>query len=244
MTVEEIRKGQFVETDEVEEEPECVRLDSDPGSAFRNFLLPRLESARDEASREILAGVRDGRLLGDAVLDVIESFPASKTQRLRAWVKEASGTHVYAFVDFHGLYRLTYGLMMTTGGPRDPVVAVEGIGQSELESLVQYWEFSDALKEIKQNARMKIAWAFEEIPLVEVGDKEEYDEALAAMGISIADGAWEKSGLYDFRDSPPTYSGSVEDYERECMKYEAEQTLEYLFQGDEWMSACKTLLEG
>lgn len=250
MPVVEIGRGDYIDTDEVEHEPECVRFEPDQVEAFRGFLLPRLESARDEASREILAGMRSGRSLGDAVSDALESLPARKTQRLREWLKEASGTRIYAWVSFHGLYRLTYGLMLTTGGPRDRVVATKQIGQSELENPAPYWGFYDALRELKDAVAEKgpdsprLLRIFDENPLVDVSDEGEYDEALAATGLSPEDGSWEKAGLYDFTNTPPRYVTSLEAYERDSMKYEAEQILDYLFQGDEWKNVCETLLEG
>src|SRR5208283_1635109 len=103
MTVEEIRKGEYVETEEVEHEPDCIRFEPNQVEAFRGFLLPHLESSRDEASTEILASVRSGRSLGDAVNVVLESMSARKTQRLRQWLKEASGTRIYAYVEFYGI---------------------------------------------------------------------------------------------------------------------------------------------
>jgi hypothetical protein len=238
MALEEIQRGEYIDTDEVEEEPNCIRLEPDQVAAFRGFLMPRLESARDEASMEILAAVRGGRNLGDAVNDVLESLPARKTQRLRQWLKEVSGTRIYAYVVFHSLFRLSFGLTMTAGGPRDREIASEEIGSWELEnSVAPYWEFRDAFKE------MGDAHAFDEISLVEVSDEEEYDEALAAMGIEPGDGAWERAGLYDFSMDPPSYSGTVDAYERESMKDEAVRALEGMFDGDEWRSACVELLE-
>lgn len=247
MTIVEIRRGEYVDPDPVEHEPGCIRLESDPGPTFENFLLPRLENARDEASREILAAVRAGRPFGDAVLDVLESLPAHKTKKIRAWIEEARTTRIYAYVDVHGTSRLSYGLLMTTGGPRDAVIASKEMRTLELENVAPYWQFYDAIKEMQRSASAGILTSFDEPlgenPLVDVSDKDEYDEALALMNMSPEDGKWKKPGLYNFEESPPTYSGTVEDYEHESMKYEAEQALEYMFQGDEWEEICETLLE-
>ena len=50
-------------------------------------------------------------------------------------------------------------------------------------------------------------------------------------------------GVYDFRDSPPTQSyESVEAYESSSLEFEAEQILEYMFQGDEWKAALRKLI--
>jgi hypothetical protein len=58
-------------------------------SDFEEFMAPRLEkSSSDEATRVVLE-LWDGRKLEDAVLDAIESLPATKTRRLRAWVAQA-----------------------------------------------------------------------------------------------------------------------------------------------------------
>lgn len=243
MTIVEIRRGEYVDPEPVEHEPGCVRFESDPGPAFENFLLPRLESVRDEASREILAAVRAGRPFGDAVLDVLESLPAHKTKKLRAWIEEARTTRIYAYVDVHGTSRLSYGLLMTTGGPRDAVIASKEMRTLELENVAPYWQFYDAIKEMRRSAGSSLGPAFVENPLVEVSDEDEYDEALAMLNMSPERGVWDKPGLYNFEESPPTYSGTVEDYEHESMKYEAEQALEYMFQGDEWKEICESLLE-
>lgn len=243
MTVLEIRVGEYVDTEPVEAEPGCIRPEPD-SAVFQNYLLARMKGAprSDEASTEVLASVRAGRSFGDAVLDTIESLPESKTQKLRTWVQEARATRIYAYVEFYGLYRLSYGLRLTAGGPRDEVLATEQIGSQELENPAPYWEFRDALKEIQTDAaRGDFA---SEIPLVEVSDKGEYDEALEAMDIPPRDGAWKRPGLYDFQESPPTYSGTVEDYERESMKYEAEQAFDAYFQDDDaWREVCETLLQ-
>jgi hypothetical protein len=237
MAIVEIRKGEYVDTDPVEHEPGCVRMEPD-SAAFESYFLPRLKDLRDEASKEVLANVRDGMYIGTAIALAIESLPASKTQRLRKWVEEARATRIYAYVEFRGLSRLAYGLMMTTGGPRDRVLASEEIGGYEsVEGIAPYWYFRNAITEIGKK------YVFEENPFVEVDDEDDYNEVLEAMSISKEDGGWEKPGLYDFRESPPSYSGTVEAYEQESMKYEAERALEDLFENDEWETACKTLLE-
>lgn len=240
MAVIKIRPHEYVDTEPVEAEPGCIRPEPD-SAVFQNYLLARMKGAprSDEASAEVLASVRAGRSFGDAVLDAIESLPESKTQKLRTWVQEVRATRIYAYVEFHGLYRLSYGLRLTAGGPRDEVLATEQIGSQELENPAPYWEFRDALKEMRSGR--DFAW---QVPLVEVSDKDEYDEALEAMDILPKDGAWERPGLYDFQDSPPTYSGTVEDYELESMTFEAEQAFDAYFQDDDaWREVCETLLQ-
>ena len=86
-----------------------------------------------------------------------------------------------------------------------------------------------------------IGGAFEEVPFVEVTSKKDYDEALKAMGEAVEDGDWEKPGLYDFRDEPPSYVGSVEDYEMDELERAADDAFELMFQGDEWKEAYEKL---
>lgn len=50
-------------------------------------MLERLADCHAEACEEILAGVKSGRNIGDAVLDAIESLPKSKTRELRQWLQ-------------------------------------------------------------------------------------------------------------------------------------------------------------
>ena len=237
MTIVEIRKGAYVDTDPVEHEPGCVRMEPD-SAAFESYFLPRLKGLRDEASKDVLANVREGMYIGTAIALAIESLPASKTQRLRKWVEEARATRIYAYVEFRGNSRLAYGLMMTVGGPRDRVLASEEVGGYETgEGIASYWYFHDALDEVGKK------YVFEDEPFVEVDDEDEYNEALELMNIPKSDSEWVKPGLYDFRDHPPSYSGTVEAYVQESMKYEAERALEDLFENEDWDTACKTLLE-
>ncbi|HYX20497.1 MAG TPA: hypothetical protein VFA98_06585 [Thermoanaerobaculia bacterium] len=242
MALVEISKGQYIDPEPVESEPECLRMEPD-SNAFRNFLLPRVESAHDEACAEVLASVRAGRPFGDAVLDAIESLPASKTKKLRTWVEEARSTRIYAYVEFGGLSRVYYGLMLTAGSARDEVLASEEVGQYELENLAGYWYFSDAAERLGERSTRGTS-EFEEQPFVEVSDEEEYDGALEALEIPKDESAWTKPGLYDFRDSPPTFAYSIDEYERESMKDAAERALEDMFNSEEWENVCVTLLEG
>jgi hypothetical protein len=114
-----------------------------------------------------------------------------------------------------------------------------------MEPIARYWEYGLALEEIEKAAKRKkeTLRLFEEEPYVEVTDEEDYDAALEALGLDAEDGAWEKPGLYDFRDDPPTYVSSVEDYELESMTEAADQAFEFMFQGEEWEDAYKALAE-
>jgi len=62
-------------------------------TSFRDYLLPKLKrsASRDEGSAEVLASLKGGRSLEDAVVDTIESLPASATYKLRTWLEEFRG---------------------------------------------------------------------------------------------------------------------------------------------------------
>lgn len=120
-----IAKGVFVDPEPIDE-PACLLDVDDPSSAFQAFVLPRIEDARDDASKEIMKSMEAGRSLGDAIVDAIESLPAQKTRRLRTWVDEAQSSRVYADVKFFqsGTY---LGLRLTGGGPRSEIIAAAEI---------------------------------------------------------------------------------------------------------------------
>jgi hypothetical protein len=71
--------------------------------AFAEMMRPRLgATARDEATKLVLDGVRAGEPLGSAVSLVIESLPAAKTRRLRAWVDQLSAYHEWVGLEAAG----------------------------------------------------------------------------------------------------------------------------------------------
>lgn len=55
---------------------------------FEDVMLERLADCGKEACREVLAAVKRGRRLEDAVLDTIEALPLNKTRELRRWVED------------------------------------------------------------------------------------------------------------------------------------------------------------
>ena len=160
-------------------------------------------------------------------------------------VEDDPNVHVYAYARFRSLEHVSFGLFRTTGGPEDEEVDSESVGQYGMEPIARYWEYGLALEEIEKAAKRKKETLrfFEEEPYVEVTDEEDYDAALEALGLDAEDGAWEKPGLYDFRDDPPTYVSSVEDYELESMTEAADRAFEFMFQGEEWEDAYKALAE-
>ena len=151
---------------------------------------------------------------------------------------KSAGHDIYPYAYFRSLEHVAFGLRRTDGGPKGSEIASVEVGAYGMEPLVQYWDFGDALEEVKvSDAR----GAFEEVPLVEVDSKADYDRALFEMDIEPRDGDWKKSGLYDFRDSPPTYSGTVEDYELEEMERAADDAFDFMYQGDEWKEVYEKL---
>jgi len=150
----------------------------------------------------------------------------------------AHAPNIYAYASFRSLEHVAFGLMRTTGGPDGEEIDSVEVGGYGMEPIAPYWDVRDAIKDGDSK------YAFEEVPLVEVTSKEDYDDALDAVfdvDPMDVDTAWEKPGLYDFRDDPPTYQGSVEDYELESLKDAADQAFEFMFQGDEWEEAYRKL---
>lgn len=89
---------------------------------FASYLMPKLKKARgDRGAVEVLKALEAGRSLDNAILDTIESLPASDTRKLRLWIEEARGlsrqhreeageheaTELLIYVDNdEGLYRM------------------------------------------------------------------------------------------------------------------------------------------
>jgi len=147
-----IDKDFFVDPEPIDE-PACLLDEGDPASAFSAFMLARLEDARDEASKEVLRSVEEGRDLGDAIVDAIESLPAQKTRKLRAWVSEAQTSRIYTYVKFFrsGTY---VGLRLTTGGPRDEVIAAEEIDALGPRDLWAWGDFSTDEEKVLHEAEL------------------------------------------------------------------------------------------
>jgi hypothetical protein len=143
--------------------------------------------------------------------------------------------HIYPYAYFRSLEHVSYGLSRRDGGPKGEEIDSVEVGHYGMEPIAPFWEFGDAMGDIESK------YAFEEVPLVEVTSKDKYNMALEALDIDPEDGAWEKSGLYDFRDEPPTYQGTVESYELEEMERAADDAFEFMFQGEEWEDAYREL---
>lgn len=232
--------AEFVDTDEIESDA-CRSLEAgDPNNVFRDYVLPKLEAAHDDAAREISEMMRSGRSFADAVLDVIQILPESKTRKLREWVEEAQGTHVYPYVAFLRNDNVSYGLMLTKGGPLDEYIEGEEIGDYSLPGdFARRWHFDDALHALV-NSYPKQRRYFEESPFVEIENKKQYDTLLSEM--RLEDGDWSKPGLYDLRDEPPSYAMTVKEYVTKCVREEAERAFSKIFKdNDELDEACRDL---
>jgi hypothetical protein len=55
---------------------------------FEDVMLKRLAECHAEACDEVLASMKSGRVISDAVSDAIEALPASKTRELRRWLED------------------------------------------------------------------------------------------------------------------------------------------------------------
>ena len=151
----------------------------------------------------------------------------------------AAQANIYPYAAFRSLEHVEYGLLLTDGGARAGEIDRVEVGAYGMESLAHYWEFNHALIAIGETEGPRSM--FEDAPLVEVTSKNDYDEALKAL--SVEDSDWDGPGLYDFRDSPPTYSGTIEEYELEELERAADDAVDFMFQGEEWEDAYKQLAE-
>lgn len=145
--------------------------------------------------------------------------------------------HIYAYAKFRSLEHVSFGLFRTDGGPEDKETDSEAVGQYGMEPISQYLEFSDALDMIRHRD------SFEEFPMVEVTSEKQYKEVLQASDLDPDSSAWEMPGLYDFRDDPPSFYGSVEENELSNMERAADDAIDFMFQGEEWEDAYRTLAE-
>ena len=155
-------------------------------------------------------------------------------------VADDPNVRIYAYARFRSLEHVSFGLYRTTGGPKDEEIDSEKVGEYGMEPIASYWEAGIAIEEIEKSKK-KDSRLFEDEPLVEVTSEEEYNQAIAALGIDAEEGAWDRPGLYDFRDDPPAYHGTVEEYELDMMKDAADQAFDFMFQDDEWEEAYRGL---
>lgn len=221
----------------------CARAESDPASAFAQYVLPRIKAGKDEASKEVLAFMKSGESIGDAIAFTIQSLPAGKTKKLRALVEEANSTRIYWQVELHDDHAHV-GLRLTAGGPKAEVLGEAHVHTHSYErGIAPYWTFTyafdalvseigDATGEEARRTAYRL-FADDVAHVVEVKSRTDYDRAMRAMGMEPADGAWTKAGLYDFTEQPPTYVSTPDEYERAMFADEAENILDEVGDWDE-----------
>lgn len=156
----------------------------------------------------------------------------------------ARQANIYVYAFFRSLEHVSYGLMLCDRTCADDEIDRQQVGQYGMEPLARYWQFDDAINEIESERSRRgedPLWVFEEDSLVEVSTEQQYRKALTTLELDVGD--WEGPGLYDFRVEPPTYSGTVEEYELESLHDAADQAFDFMFQGEEWHDAYRTLAE-
>ena len=149
----------------------------------------------------------------------------------------APSANVYPYASFRSLEHVSFGLRLTTGGAKDEEIESVEVGEYSMEPLNPFMEFNDAMDEVRRGSK----YTFEEVPFVEIENEEQYEEALDAL--DVEGHPWEGPGLYDFRDSPPSFAGTVEDSELEALEYAADEAIDFMFQGEEWEKAYSELAE-
>lgn len=177
------------------------------------------------------------------------------------WDPKLELIEVHPFVEFTSLERAYYGLSIHTLNPAsvprlNPTTDSVNVGQQMFENVSPLTEFKEALKLIQEGDQGLL----EEFPFSEIEKESDYNEIVAAI-IDVKpprktqdwspsvqsrikrESAWTGPGIYDMRDRPPTkQADSVEKYERDGMEYWAGDTLDYMFQGDEWKEKLRNLL--
>jgi hypothetical protein len=155
--------------------------------------------------------------------------------------KTAEGHQVYAWVEFATAERAYYGLSLHETDYKSRKIDSIQVGvQTFSEPVGVASEFEEALDALERGAK----YVFEEYPAVEINSEADYKRVLEAQGLEEDEGDWQGPGIYDFRDTPPSFIGTTEEYEIEQMKFWADSVLDYMFQGDEWKEALAELLEG
>ena len=183
----------------------------------------------------------------EKVVPIQDLLPIMKTAKMayesekNTWTDTdpIEGTeNVYAWVRFNSLERAEYGLTMTEGAYNAPGVDSVGVGESTFDSstIAPMTDFDEAIKNINDK------FIFEEFPMVEVKSEDEWNR-LVEVKSAEASPTFEGPGVYDFRDFTKAFA-SVEEYEKTEMEYWADDTLEFMFQSDEWKEKLAELQAG
>lgn len=152
--------------------------------------------------------------------------------------------NVFPWVRFPSLERATYGLALHEGDAGSPEIDSIKVSESTFDptTIAPMADFGEA---VRAASEANPNYYFEEVPMVEIVDAAGFDHLKNAFvdpryKAAWADAEFEKPGIYDGREG--SFEGSVEDYEDGDMAFWAEDTLEYMFQGDEWKEALEVLL--
>lgn len=166
----------------------------------------------------------------------------------------------HPYVEFSSLERAYYGFVMLKSPPGTPdQEKIYGTIDHTMiweNSIAPLFDFGDALKELQEPQRSRSF--FEEYPYLEVESKEKYKELLNAEHPVLGPkdwtpgkrrkkpdwSEWKGPGVYDMREVPPVQAyPSVEAYETEAMEREADETTDFMFQGDEWKDLVTQMIE-
>ncbi len=179
------------------------------------------------------------------------------TEAPKDWFPGLSLFNIYPYGEFSSLERAYYGLAAVKGEPASKWLASAATGTMEMENPAPLTEFSEAL-ELLEEERDHL---FEDSPFVEVKREEDYNRALAViLNLEIPrsikawspiikkklerESSWMGPGVYDFRDEPPSHhADTVAAYEIEGLGFEADNIIEYMFQGDEWKNTLREVIQ-
>ena len=193
-----------------------------------------------------LVYVGDATFVDKEPVDVSEAAP-------REW-SPRKAPKVYWYVRFFSLERAGYGLALLEKGPKSKWIDHEEIREQMFDStaVAPLTDYREGLELLEKGRRGML----EDFPFVEVKTEEDYNTALAQF-LDVEEGPrewspravkkieeesnWKGPGVYDFRDMT-LHSKSVEEYEKDNMKYWAKDVLDSSFD-DEWEPVLKKLLE-
>jgi hypothetical protein len=179
------------------------------------------------------------------------------------WSPKLELIQVHPFVEFKSLERAYYGLSIHTLNPAgvpklNPATESVNVGTQMFENVAPLRDFSEAFELIEKGS----VGLLEEFPFSEIEEEVDYNKVMGVLlDIKVPtrtqdwspydksriklQSAWNGPGVYDMRDKPPTKQAeSVEKYELDGMEYWAGDTLDFMFQGDEWKEKLRELLVG
>lgn len=203
-----------------------------------------------------LKHVGDGRFVDDEPL----SLKMIREAAPQAWPSDLERYSIFPWVEFYSLERAGYGLMAI--GEGKPSVSEEVREQQfDPSTIAPLTEIAEVLKTLEAGERYLV----EEFPFSEITEASDYRKAIAAClkikdfevspldwsprstsrdGMRVKyESQWTGPGVYDMRECPPAkHADSVEEYELESMEAEADDVIDYMFQGDEWKESLRDLI--